>query len=33
LKYIVENTVTAVQGNPKEEKKKPNKVKLGWYFS
>jgi hypothetical protein len=29
LKYIVENTVTAVQGTPKEEKKKPNKVKLG----
>jgi len=29
LKYIVETTVTAVQGSPKEEKKKPNKVKLG----
>jgi len=29
LKYIVQNTVTAVQGTPKEEKKKPNKAKLG----
>jgi hypothetical protein len=29
LKYIVQNTVTAVQGIPKDEKKKPNKVKLG----
>ena len=29
LKYIVETTVTAVQGSTKEEKKKPNKVKLG----
>jgi hypothetical protein len=29
----VQNTVTAVQGTPKEEKKKPNKAKLGWYFS
>jgi hypothetical protein len=23
----------AVQGTPKEEKKKSNKVRLGWYFS
>ena len=29
LKYIVQNTITAVQGTPKEEKKKPNKAKLG----
>ena len=29
VKYIVENTVTAVQGGAKEEKKKPNKSKLG----
>ena len=29
VKYIVENTVTAVQGTPKEEKKKSNKSKLG----
>ena len=29
IKYIVENTITAVQGTPKEEKKKPNKIKLG----
>ena len=29
VKYIVENTVTAVQGTPKEEKKKSNKPKLG----
>ena len=29
LKYIVQNTVTAVQGTPKEEKKKSNKAKLG----
>jgi hypothetical protein len=29
VKYIVENTVTAVQGMPKEEKKKSNKPKLG----
>jgi hypothetical protein len=33
LKYIVESTVTTVQGNPKEEKKKSNKVRVGWYFS
>ena len=29
LKYVVENTVTTVQGMPKEEKKKSNKVRLG----
>lgn len=29
VKYIISNTVTAVQGTAKEEKKKPNKVKLG----
>jgi len=29
LKYIVQNTITAVQGTSKEEKKKPNKAKLG----
>ena len=29
LKYIVEHTVIAVQGTPKEEKKKSNKAKLG----
>ena len=29
LKYIVQNTITAVQGTPKEEKKKSNKAKLG----
>lgn len=29
LKYIVNNTVTTVQGVQKEEKKKPNKAKLG----
>ena len=29
LKYIVENTVTTIQGTPKEEKKKSNKVRLG----
>lgn len=29
VKYIVENTVTAVQGVAKDEKKKPNKSKLG----
>lgn len=29
VKYIVENTVTAVQGTSKEEKKKSNKAKLG----
>jgi hypothetical protein len=23
----------AVQGTPKEEKKKPNKARVGWYFS
>jgi hypothetical protein len=23
----------AVQGTPKEEKKKSNKVRVGWYFS
>lgn len=29
VKYIISNTVTTVQGLPKEEKKKPNKAKLG----
>jgi hypothetical protein len=29
FKYIVTNTVTAVSGTPKEEKKKSNKAKLG----
>jgi hypothetical protein len=29
FKYIVQNTVTAVSGIPKEEKKKSNKAKLG----
>ena len=29
LKYIVEHTVMAVQGTPKEEKKKSSKVRLG----
>lgn len=29
LKYIVNNTVTTIQGVQKEEKKKPNKAKLG----
>jgi len=29
IKYIVSTTVTTVQGLPKEEKKKPNKAKLG----
>ena len=29
LKYIVQNTVTSVQGTPKEEKKKPSKVRMG----
>jgi hypothetical protein len=29
VKYIVSNTVTTVQGVVKEEKKKPNKAKLG----
>jgi hypothetical protein len=29
IKYIVEHTITAVQGTPKDEKKKPNKIKLG----
>jgi hypothetical protein len=29
LKYIVESTVTTVQGTPKEEKKKSNKVRVG----
>ena len=29
LKYIVQNTVTSVQGTPKEEKKKPSKVRVG----
>ena len=28
LKYIVQNTITAVQGTPKEEKKKSKKAKL-----
>jgi hypothetical protein len=29
IKYVVSQTVTTVQGNVKEEKKKPNKTKLG----
>lgn len=29
FKYIITNTVTAVSGTPKEEKKKSNKAKLG----
>ena len=29
FKYIVEHTVMAVQGTPKEEKKKSSKVRLG----
>lgn len=29
FKYIITNTVTAVSGTPKEEKKKSNKTKLG----
>ena len=29
VKYIISNTVTTVQGVAKEEKKKPNKTKLG----
>jgi hypothetical protein len=29
VKYIISTTVTTVQGNVKEEKKKPNKTKLG----
>ena len=29
IKYIVSKTVITVQGNVKEEKKKPNKTKLG----
>ena len=29
VKYIISITVTTVQGNAKEEKKKPNKTKLG----
>jgi hypothetical protein len=29
IKYIISVTVTTVQGTPKEEKKKPNKAKLG----
>jgi hypothetical protein len=30
MKYVVETTVISVQGKPKEEeKKKPNKAKLG----
>ena len=29
LKYIITNTVTAVSGTPKEEKKKSSKAKLG----
>ena len=29
VKYIISVTVTTVQGNAKEEKKKPNKTKLG----
>jgi hypothetical protein len=29
LKYIVENTITTVQGTTKEEKKKPSKVRVG----
>lgn len=29
LKYIVQCTVLTVQGTPKEEKKKPNKVRVG----
>jgi hypothetical protein len=29
IKYIITNTVTTVQGVVKEEKKKPNKAKLG----
>lgn len=29
MKYIVGNTVTTIQGVQKEEKKKPNKTKLG----
>ena len=33
LKYIVQHTVTTVQGNPKEKKKKSNKVRVGFYFS
>jgi hypothetical protein len=33
VKYVVNTTVTSVQGKPKEEKKKSNKAKLGWYFS
>jgi hypothetical protein len=33
LKYIVENTITTVQGTTKEEKKKPSKVRVGWCFS
>ena len=29
IKYIVEHTITSVQGTPKDEKKKSNKLKLG----
>jgi hypothetical protein len=29
VKYVVNTTVTSVQGKPKEEKKKSNKAKLG----
>jgi len=29
LRYIIDNTITTVQGVKKEEKKKPNKIKLG----
>jgi len=29
FKYIIENTVTAVSGTPKEEKKKSNEAELG----
>ena len=29
LRYIIDNTITTVQGVKKEEKKKPNKTKLG----
>ena len=29
IKYVVNTTVTSVQGKPKEEKKKSNKAKLG----
>jgi hypothetical protein len=33
VKYIISNTVTTVQGVVKEEKKKPNKAKLGRHIS